>query len=310
MNIALLFPGQGSQYVGMGRSIRETFPDVRQFFETANDTLEMDIERACLEGPEAILSQTLYTQPAVFTASVAILWALQRTLRLTPAFVAGHSLGEYAALIAAGAISFEDGIHIVRKRAEWMHEAVPPGTGGMAALMGLSREVVEAICSESAEDEILVPANYNSPAQIVVSGHMGALERAVALGRDRGGRVIVLPVSAPFHTPLMEPVSRKLEALLKNIPMEDPVPPLVSNVTAAPACSKEEIRRLLVQQVCSPVLWEDSIRYMLQEGVRLFIEVGPGTVLKGLMKRIDQKAVCYSVEDTKSLEHLKDQLAA
>lgn len=300
----MLFPGQGSQYVGMGKALWETYPDVQELFRTGTDLLGFDVEQICFEGPKERLNTTLYTQPLLFIVSVAVLRVFQKETDLQAAFVAGHSLGEYAALVAAESLSFESGLRLVQKRAAFMQESVPNGTGGMAAVMGLASEDVESICSEAAAGGILVPANYNAPAQIVISGEEEPLERAISLARERRGKTVRLPVSAPFHSPLMVQASEMLEEAIRDVILEDPATPWVSNVTGLPVVSKAECRRLLPQQVRSPVLWEASIRGMLESGVTRFIELGPGKVLKGLCKRIDPAIHCEAAETPEELRAL------
>ncbi len=304
MKTALLFPGQGSQYVGMGKALWETYPDVRDLFKTGTDLLGFDAEQVCFEGPKERLDTTLYTQPLLFIVTVSVLRVLRKERTLQAAFVAGHSLGEYAALVAAESLSFEDGLRLVRKRAAFMQDSVPSGKGGMVALMGLASEGVESICREAADGGVLVPANYNAPAQVVISGEEEALNRAIALARDRGGKTVRLPVSAPFHSPLMVRASEMLGEALRDVALRDPGTPWVSNVTASPVATQAECRRLLPLQVRSPVLWEASIRGMVQSGVTRFIEVGPGKVLKGLCKRIDPSVHCQTAETPEDLRAL------
>ena len=304
MKIALLFPGQGSQYVGMGRSLWEAFPEVRNLFDRATDLLGFDVRELCFEGPKERLDTTLYTQPMLFLVSVAVFRTFDRELGLPAAFVAGHSLGEYAALVAACSLTFEEGLSLVRKRAIFMQESVPQGAGGMTAVMGLEAEEVEGICREAADGRVLVPANYNAPDQIVMSGEEAPLERATSLVRKRGGKTVRLPVSAPFHSPLMVPASEKLAKALEDVKLTDPTAPWISNVTASPVRGATDCRRLLSLQVCSPVLWEASIRRMLALGATRFIELGPQKILKGLCRRMDPAIRCEAAETLDELKAL------
>jgi [acyl-carrier-protein] S-malonyltransferase len=307
MKTALLFPGQGSQYVGMGKSLWEAYPDVRRLYQAAADLLGFDVEEVCFKGPKELLDKTLYTQPILFVVSVAVFQTFEKENGLPAAFVAGHSLGEYAALVAAKSLSFEDGLLLVQKRATFMQDSVAERAGGMAAVMGLDAGEVEAICRESARGQVLVLANYNAPSQIVLSGEEDALERAMGVARQRGGRAVRLPVSAPFHSPLMGRASERLEEALGAIAVRDPKVPWISNVTASRVRTASECRRLLCRQVCSPVLWEASIRQMVRSGAARFIELGPQKVLKGLCRRIDPSISCEAAEtaeDLRALQHL------
>jgi [acyl-carrier-protein] S-malonyltransferase len=280
----------------MGKALWEASPDVRRLFHAGSDLLGFDVEEICFQGPKERLNTTLYTQPVLFIVTVAVFRIFQEETASPVDFVAGHSLGEYAALVAAGSLAFEDGLRIVKKRAALMQESVPPGTGGMAAVMGLEPKEVEEICLEASNGEALVPANFNAPNQIVVSGAEAALARAIDLIKERGGKPVRLPVSAPFHSPLMVPASEKLGEAVRDVFIEDPVIPWVSNVTASPVEDKDECRRLLPLQVRSPVMWEASVRRMLESGVTRFIELGPGKVLKGLCRRIDSSIACQNAE--------------
>jgi [acyl-carrier-protein] S-malonyltransferase len=300
--LAFCFPGQGSQAVGMGRAFHDASPAARAVFEEAADALGLDVAKLCFEGPESELQLTANTQPAVLTVSVAgARVAAERGL--VPALVGGHSLGEYAALVAAGALAFADAVRLVRRRGEFMQEAVPVGTGAMAAILGVDLPVVEEICRDAAEGEVLDVANINSPGQIVVAGHRSAVERAVALASARGGkRSVLLPVSAPFHCRLMAPAAERLEAALVDVRTASPRPPVVRNVDAELTTHGDEVRAFLVRQVTAPVRWTDCVGRMAREGCRTFLEVGPGKVLTGLLRRIDGTLTGLAVEDVAGLD--------
>lgn len=278
MTTAFVFPGQGSQFVGMGKNLAE------RYLDQANEILGFDLKKICLEGPEEKLRKTEIQQPAIFAVSVAMLDRLSSFV-YRPSFLAGHSLGEYSALHTAGVISFEDGVKLVHLRGKFMQEAVPEGRGDMAALLGGDRETIAKVCAEVGE---VWPANYNCPGQIVISGRKEKVEAAGEKLKAAGvKKVIPLVVSAPFHCPLMQPAADKLAAELEKIQIKDARIPVVANVTADYVTSGEEIRKLLVKQVTSPVLWEDSVRKMVADGVTSFVEIGPGKVLSGLIKKID-----------------------
>ena len=300
--IAFLFPGQGSQAVGMGKGFYETSPGAKAVFEEANAALGFDLVRLAFEGPEAELALTANTQPAVLTASVAAAAACaERGLR--PALTAGHSLGEYTALVVAGALRFADAVRIVRKRGEFMQDAVPVGTGAMAAIMGVELAAVERVCADAAQGEVVEIANVNSALQIVIAGHRAAVERAVALATERGGKMsVMLPVSAPFHCSLMTPAGAKLARELDALPVVDPALPVVRNVDAGVTRKAEDVRPFLLRQVASPVRWTDCVRRLAEEGATAFVEVGPGRVLTGLLRRIVNGARGQSIEDPTSLD--------
>ena len=300
--IAFLFPGQGSQAVGMGKGFYETSPGAKAVFEEANAALGFDLVRLAFEGPEAELALTANTQPAVLTASVAAAAACaERGLR--PALTAGHSLGEYSALVVAGALRFADAVRIVRKRGEFMQDAVPVGTGAMAAIMGFELAAVEQVCADAAQGEVVEIANVNSALQIVIAGHRAAVERAVALATERGGKMsVMLPVSAPFHCSLMTPAGAKLARELDALPVVDPALPVVRNVDAGVTRKAEDVRPFLLRQVASPVRWTDCVRRLAEEGATAFVEVGPGRVLTGLLRRIVNGARGQSIEDPTSLD--------
>jgi [acyl-carrier-protein] S-malonyltransferase len=308
--IAFLFPGQGSQAVGMGKDLAEKYPVARQTFEEADDALGIKISQLCFEGPEDNLRLTENTQPAILTVSVAA-WRVLQEKGIKPAFVAGHSLGEYSAHVAAGTMSFADAVRTVRNRGKFMQEAVPVGTGSMAAILGMSPDAVASVCSDAAQGEVCEPANINSPEQIVISGHVAAVERAVNLATERGAkRAKVLPVSAPFHCSLMKPAQEKLSVVLGNLQLAAPRFPVVSNVNALPAGDAESAREALVRQVTGSVRWSESIQWLIAQGVQTFVEVGPGKVLCGLMRQIDRSKKCVNVEDEASLHKTLEFLAA
>ena len=300
--IAFLFPGQGSQAPGMGRELAEHFTSAREVFEEADAALGFSLSKLCFEGPAEELQLTANTQPAILAASVAAARALDEK-GLRPDYVAGHSLGEYSALVIAGSLGLADALRLVRKRGEYMQEAVPAGQGAMAALLGLDAGAVEEICREAAGDEVVSPANLNSPAQIVIAGHRPAVERAVELAKGRGARrAVLLNVSAPFHCSLMKPAQDRLAIDLEEVTIHDPRVPLVNNVDAARVRSAEAVRDGLKRQVTSPVRWTDSMLVLRKEGVELFIEAGPGKVLSGLMRQIDREARAWQAGDRASLD--------
>lgn len=302
--IALTFPGQGSQYVGMGRELFENFSVAREIFEEADDTLHFSVSGLCFKGPEEALKLTENTQPAVLTTSVVALKVLQAEKGVVPQFTAGHSLGEYSALVASEALAFSHAVKIVRLRGKFMQEAVPVGEGAMAAVLGMEREQVEKLCEEISSGEILTPANFNSPGQIVIAGHSKAVERAIERVKQEGKKAVLLPVSAPFHSPLMKPAAERLEKALEEISVSDLKIPVVTNVEAEANTSKDRVKGLLVAQVSSPVRWEESMRKMIEKGVEQILEVGPGKVLSGLMKRIDNRVETKNIEDLKTLKSI------
>jgi [acyl-carrier-protein] S-malonyltransferase len=294
----------------MGRAFHEASSAARAVFEQASDTLGFDLVKLCFEGPEDKLQLTANTQPAVLTVSVAGARLLAER-GITPAVVGGHSLGEYSALVSAGALAFEDAVRVVRRRGEFMQQAVPVGTGAMAAVLGVDLPVVEEICREAAGNDVLDVANINSPGQIVVAGHRTAVERAVALAAKRGGkRSVLLPVSAPFHCRLMAPAAERLAEVLWAVETADPRPPVVRNVDAGLTTRADDVRPFLVQQVTAPVRWTDCVGRMASEGCRTFLEVGPGKVLTGLLRRIDGAATGFAIEDATGLEKAAAALGA
>jgi [acyl-carrier-protein] S-malonyltransferase len=300
--IAFLFPGQGSQSVGMCKDLAEKYPVAKETFEEADDALGLAISRICFEGPEEQLRLTENTQPAILTASVAA-WRVLDEQGINPALAAGHSLGEYSAHVAAGTISFANAVRAVRNRGRYMQEAVPVGTGSMAAILGMSSENVAQVCADAAQGEICEAANINSPEQIVISGHAAAVERAVKLADERGAkRAKVLPVSAPFHCSLMKPAQEHLAVDLQALRFSVPETTIVCNVDAAAVESGEAARDALIRQVTGSVRWVESMQRLIAQGVQTFIEIGPGKVLCGLMRQIDRSKKCLNVEDEASLQ--------
>ncbi|HEX8473613.1 MAG TPA: ACP S-malonyltransferase [Pyrinomonadaceae bacterium] len=303
--IAYVFPGQGSQYAGMGRNLSENFPAARRVFEEADDALDFALSRLCFEGDAEELQLTENTQPAILTVSVAALRALEAEGLAKPQFVAGHSLGEYSALVAAGALSLAEAVRTVRARGRYMQEAVLVGVGAMAAILGVETDVVQQACEEAREGEVCSPANVNSPNQIVIAGHEGAVDRACALLKERGARrVLKLKVSAPFHCELMRPAAERLSADLEKIEFRDLRVPLVTNVDAAIIRSGVDARDALVRQVASAVRWRESVEVLSREGVETFVEIGPGKVLSGLVRQtLGTTAQSLNVEDAGSLKN-------
>jgi len=300
--IAFLFPGQGSQEVGMGRALAEGSRAAAAVWAEADAALGFPLSRLCFEGPAADLALTANTQPAVLTASVAAAAALAER-GVTAGLVAGHSLGEYSALVVAGALTFPEAVRLVRRRGEFMQEAVPVGAGAMAALLGVELAVVEQVCAEAARGEVVGVANINAPGQIVIAGHRGAVERAVAGAAARGGRKsVMLPVSAPFHCALMKPAADRLAAELERVAVTAPRIPVVRNVDGGVTTTADEVKPFLVQQVASPVRWTDCAERLAREGATAFLEVGPGRVLTGLLKRTLEGVRGYPVEDPASLD--------
>jgi [acyl-carrier-protein] S-malonyltransferase len=301
-NIAFLFPGQGSQAVGMGKELAEKYSVARKAFDEADEALGYKLSQLCFEGPEDQLKLTEITQPAILTASVAAFRVLAEK-GLRPGFVAGHSLGEYSAHVAAGTISFSDAVCTVRNRGKYMQEAVPVGVGAMAAILGMDLEKVTAVCKDASHGEVCEPANINSAEQIVISGHKPAVERAAKLASERGAkRAVLLQVSAPFHCSLMQPAQDRLAADLAALAFQKPAVPVVCNVDAEFIIDGEHGRDALVRQVTGAVKWEQSIRDLIGQGVQTFVEVGPGKVLCGLMRQIDRSKTALNVGDEASLQ--------
>jgi [acyl-carrier-protein] S-malonyltransferase len=302
---AFIFPGQGSQYVGMGKELTENFKVARETFEEADEALGFNLSGLCFNGPEEDLKLTFNTQPAILTTSIASLRVLSSETGIDPVVLAGHSLGEYSSLTAAQAIAFPDAVRTVRLRGTFMQEAVPPGEGAMAAILGLEAPEVEELCVQAAQGEVVAPANFNSPWQIVISGHAQAVTRAVELALERGAKkAVMLAVSAPFHCSLMKPAAERLHDALQDIPVCDIGIPVISNADAEAYPSKEEIKNILVKQVDHPVRWEESMRELVKRGIKTVIEIGPGKVLTGLMRRITKDVKTVNLGNADDLKAL------
>ncbi len=321
-SVAYVFPGQGSQSPGMGKDLADNFPAARMVFEEADDALGFSISQICFHGSSEELQLTENTQPAILTVSIAALRAMQAEgftaeaesaegtdAAALPAYVAGHSLGEYSALVAAGSLSFADAVRTVRARGRYMQEAVPVGSGAMAAILGLGLSDVMNACNEAQQGEVCSPANINSPGQIVIAGNVMAVDRAMELTKERGAkRAIKLNVSAPFHCALMQPAQEKLALDLERIKFDDLHVPLVTNVDAAAITKGEDARDALTRQVSSTVRWLETIEFLMSEDVETFVEVGPGKVLAGLVRQTKRESRCLNVEDTASLRHAREAL--
>jgi len=308
--IAFIFPGQGSQAVGMGMDLAEKYPIARRTFEEADEALGYRLSQICFAGPEEKLRLTEITQPAILTASIAALRVLEGRIP-KPSFVAGHSLGEYSAHVAAGTMSFADAVRTVCRRGRYMQEAVPVGVGTMAAILGMALDKVVAVCQDAEQGEVCAPANINSAEQIVISGNTAAVERGAKLASERGAkRAKLLPVSAPFHCSLMKPAQDRLEPDLNKLKMETPVYPVACNVEASLVTDALRARATLVAQVTGAVRWEQSMRLLIGEGVETFVEIGPGKVLCGLMRQIDRTKACLNASDEASLNKILEQVAS
>jgi len=305
--IAFLFPGQGSQHAGMGKDLAENFPVARQVFEEANDALGVDLASLCFNGPEEDLKLTANTQPAILTTSIAALRVLETEIGIAPNCAAGHSLGEYSALVCAGALNFADAVRIVRQRGTFMQEAVPLGTGAMAAILGLDKETLERVCQDAAQGQVVSPANFNSAGQVVIAGNTEAVDRAMNLAKEHGAkRALPLPVSAPFHCSLMIPAGERLADVLADIKVGDMTVPVITNVEATPNQDASRVCQLLVDQVSAPVLWEDTIACMINLEVERYIEIGPGKVLAGLVKRMAKDSTIQNVQNVSDIRVLTE----
>jgi [acyl-carrier-protein] S-malonyltransferase len=308
--IAFIFPGQGAQHPGMGKDLAGNFPAAKQVFEEADEALGFALSDLCFNGPAEQLQLTENTQPSILAVSVAALRAMQAESFPAPDFVAGHSLGEYSALVAANALPLSDAVKVVRARGGYMQEAVPVGTGAMAAILGVDLQTVKDACDEAAQGEVCSPANINSPAQIVIAGDTAAIDRAIPILKERGAkRAIKLNVSAPFHCALMKPAQDRLAADLERMSFHDLTVPLVTNVDAKPVNRGDQARESLVRQVSQPVRWLESVELLINQGVQTFVEIGPGKVLSGLVRQIDRQVRCVNVEDAASLDSAREALA-
>ena len=303
--IAYLFPGQGSQHAGMGKELADNFVAARRVFEEANDALGFDLTSLCYNGPEEELKLTANTQPAILATSVAALKVLEAESGLVPSFTAGHSLGEYSALVCAGGLAFADAVRVVRQRGTFMQEAVPVGTGSMAAILGLGLDDLDVVCADAAQGQVVSPANYNSDGQVVIAGHTEAVNRAIDLAKGKGAkRALLLPVSAPFHCSLMLPAGDSLASVLAEVEVGEMSLPVVSNVEAVPNQDSARVCELLVKQVSAPVRWQETITSMVELGVDRYIEIGPGKVLSGLVKRMAKGSTVQNVQNVTDISSL------
>jgi [acyl-carrier-protein] S-malonyltransferase len=307
--IAFVFPGQGAQKLGMGKALSEAFPVCRDTFDEADAALGESLSTLCFEGPDDQLMLTEFTQPAILTMSTAVM-RLVRSQGIDASFAAGHSLGEYSAHVAAGTLSFADALRTVKRRGRYMQEAVPVGEGTMAAVLGLDTADVARACADAAEGQVVAPANLNSPGQVVIAGHTAAVVRAGQRAKALGARrVLPIPVSAPFHCALMKPAEDRLAPELRALAAQDPAIPVVANVDAEPKRTAGESIEALVRQISAPVRWEDVVHRLVHEGARTFIELGPGAVLAGLIRKIDRSVAVYSVDDRAGLEALVEAMS-
>lgn len=306
--LAFIFPGQGSQYAGMGKEIAEKYPEAMEIYKEADERLGYSLSNLCFEGPEEKLKLTYHTQPALLTTSIAILQLLKKE-GIKPDYAAGHSLGEYSALVCAEAISLSDAAWLVEKRGEYMSEAVPPGEGTMCAVLGLPEDQIAPLCEEASKTGLVEPANYNCPGQVVLAGKTEGIKKVVEIAKTFGAkRAVELPVSGPFHSSLLEPASHQLKEAMEKVTFSDPKVEVIANVSAKEVTTKEEVMDALFTQVNNSVKWEQSVRYLLDKGVTTFVEIGSGKVLSGLVKKIDKTVTILNVEDLASFEKTMEKL--